>query len=77
MGDIADMLYEQMERAMMDGDNWDDDYEPQGTRIKCNRCRTRNLWWHHTGARWRLIDNSGNFHSCTRPPTDDDFEDVS
>lgn len=52
-----------------------DDYERDpDNNIQCNRCGQRGLSWHHTGVRWRLMDQRGRLHVC--PPVDasDDFE---
>lgn len=77
MGDMADMLYDQM----ADGGDWEREFglecRDEDRPVTCRRCGKRNLWWHHTGARWRLINDDGNFHTCTQPASVDEFSDVS
>lgn len=69
MGDMAEMYDDYFE-------GWYDDYQPRDTRIKCNHCG-KHATWHHTGVRWRLINDDGNFHTCTKPASVDEFDDIS
>lgn len=62
MGDIAD-LYDEYP------DDRDDD---EG--VTCKHCGKEGLEWLHTGKRWRLIDDEGNFHVCRNDDAIDDFE---
>lgn len=65
MGDMADLYNEYP-------DEFDDEDQP----VTCQRCGTRNLWWHHTGACWHLINNSGNFHVCKNAAKPNEFPDL-
>jgi len=81
MGEIADDHWEALAFAdPFDIDDWygDNPYRSRArpARVRCNRCGAPATW-QHTGERWRLVDDDGNPHSCTKPASADEFEDVS
>jgi len=72
MGEFADMDLDRM----LDEGGWF-----KATRMakpnlpRCNRCGKRNLDWHHTGVRWRLMEQDGKLHDClSKPASPDEFE---
>lgn len=53
----------------------DFDWAPDPDPVTCNRCGKRNLDWHHTGVRWRLMEQDGKLHDClSKPASPDEFE---
>lgn len=66
MGEQADYLIDQM---MDDGlyPDWDD--EPDSPAFKtCRCCNVSDLCWGQVGAKWRLFDQRGQIHVCSKNP---------
>lgn len=70
MGELADLF---------DSYDYDpSDSEDHGVRsATCRFCGARDLGWHNTGVRWRLLGWDGRLHDCKSTPSADDFEDLS
>ncbi len=64
--------------ASLDWCDGEDDSPGWGLRRqpRCYRCAAV-CTWHHTGVHWRLMGPDGKLHSCSKPASADDFEDVS
>lgn len=70
-----------------EGDAYDslehDDEYPGGGGLhasppKCRFCGSREVYWIHTGVRWRLFNTTASGpHVCKRTASLDDFDDIS
>lgn len=66
MGDMADMLIDQMFDDPF-GEEEDDD-GPAGWTIKCRCCGEEGLVWGQISGKWRLHDQEANLHICSVKP---------
>lgn len=65
MGEQADYLIDQM----MDHPEDEYDYEPDAPAFKtCRCCGVDDLCWGQVGAKWRLFDQRGQIHVCSKNP---------
>lgn len=74
MGEMADLLIEQMENMEMDSLYFDnlmyeaesDAYYPPRSRrqIICKYCKTTPLKWRRILGKWVLFDMNGDLHTC-------------
>lgn len=65
MGDIADMLIDQMWDDL-DRDDWDDEPPAQYWK-KCRCCGQEGLHWNQIDGKWRLCNDDG-LHMCPVNP---------
>lgn len=66
MGDMADMLIDQMFDDPF-GEHEDDD-GPASWTIKCRCCGKEGLVWGKIDGKWRLHDQEANLHICSVNP---------
>lgn len=63
MGDMADMLIDQMIDEMCDPHGKVECYNIDPTAT-CKYCKKNPLYWEKTDVGWRLFTMSGQQHSC-------------
>lgn len=68
MGDIADMLVDQMIEQGMWGRA-----TSRPKKVTCERCGKRNLEWGNDGRSWYLINRNADPHVCHRSTPEEDF----
>lgn len=74
MGDIADMILEDMELYYW---GYDPDWYDGPTLITCKYCGERGLTWSHGIGGWLLLRDDGEIHNCLSPDaTVDEFPDL-
>lgn len=76
MGDIADMIYDQMVDGFLD---WRDD-DDAGGRDACVKCRYCgcHAWWRRKAEGWRLYNAGGELHNCrVTAAAPDEFADLT
>jgi len=67
MGDMADMLLDQMDLYESQGDEFYTEYNKT-----CKYCGEGNLTWVETEKGWRLFDVEDKTHSCKQPTEEED-----
>lgn len=83
MGDMADDLLDQFLFGRHDRGFFDE--YPGGGGLhasppRCKFCGSTDVYWIHTGARWRLYEATGAGpapHVCVKQASLDDFDDES